>query len=185
MKRIGFLVLLLLPFSLWARPAGYQARLAAQLETKVQQVAQASAQPQDSSLAQALAPFSVQERQAIMSVINELHSAKQSIRTQFKFPADRQDRNTAGLILGRLLPVVVKYDQLWHHNKQAARVAGFVIAQEEITSKDGKTFEVPAYIEQYVDLLRHPSFPPDSKFPLVETFTSFREHILQDKTARQ
>ncbi len=180
-KMTGFVALLLFTSGVWARPAGHQAALAARLETQVQSAVQAAAPT--ARFEALLDNFSAQETQDIMSVIKELRVAKEFIQQHLKFPANLQDRKQAGVLFGRLMPVMKQYEHLRKQNVRAAQVAGLAIVQEEFVSQDGHKFYVPAFIKQYVELLQNPSFPKNYREPLIEEFNTFREHILQDQAA--
>ena len=133
------------------------------------------------SVEELLQPFSRPEEQAVRDVLQELHETKIFIQKNLKFPADLQDRKEAGVIFGRLMPLMYEYERLRKHNVPAAQVAGVAIVQEEFVSKDGHKFYLPVFIKQYVQLVQNPSFPKDSRDPLIDEFTAFREHILQDR----
>ena len=175
------MVLLLSAPSLWARPVGLQANLATQLETQVQSAVEVAdpALP----LEELLDEFPSQEEQEIRQVIQELNSAKIYIQQQFKFPANEQDRQAAGYIFGRLMPVMRQYEHLRAQNLRVAQVAGLAIVQEKFISKDGREFYVPAFIKEYAGLLQPAVYPKNQVFSLINEFNEFRDNILQDKAS--
>ena len=182
MKQIGFLILLFVAPVLWAHAVNAPVNLAERLEARARERIQTDVvTPKEKLLAQ----VSVSQAADAMPVLKELRMAKESIAKQMKFPKDLQDRNASGLIFGRLIAVMSEYERLRQQNLQAARVAGVLIAREEFISQDGKSFYIVAFIEQYVQSIRPPSYPADAAFPLIEEYNAWREHLLEDVASFQ
>ena len=112
-------------------------------------------------------------------VLQKMHHAKTDIQRLLLFPANEQDTKNAGLLFGRLLEVMVEYNNLRKQNPQEAQKVGAVIAREEFISKDGVSFFVGPFIEQYVHTIR----PATARYvgpSLADEFVEFKDNIDQD-----
>ena len=140
-----------------ARPVAKQERLSERLEEKVR-------------AAEQLPATNAAER-----TLQVLHETKAFIQKHLKFPADVQDKNTAGVIYGRLMPLMDSYNKLRQQDPQSARTVGAVLAREVFVSKDGTAFMLDDFITTYISSVTIPS--------LAQEFMQFRADISQDADA--
>ena len=156
MKKYGFFISIFL-FAcsvVWARGDGGQN---IQLNKQIEQaVANSARGPADSE----------------ENVLTEWNLDKEAVRKMMLFPQNKQDFKRAGLVFGRLIPVMHSYNVLHKSDAKAARQVGAVIAGEELVFKDDTRAGVVEFIEQYYQSITIPA--------LAQEFLEFKKHIYQD-----
>ena len=106
------------------------------------------------------------------AVSQELQAAKRMIQQQMEFPVHVQDKSRAGVIFGRLMPLMYSYNKLRRKDSVQSQEIGSVIAKETFVSKDEKEFKLIPFIEEYLGNVTIPN--------LAREFAEFKEHIRQD-----
>ena len=155
-KFLAVMSVLVLTVSLLAKPTNRPNQLEKNVEEKIVQV-------QTMQSENTVSPEAVSQ---------ELQAAKRMIQQQMEFPVHVQDKSRAGVIFGRLMPLMYSYNKLRRKDSVQSQEIGSVIAKETFVSKDEKEFKLIPFIEEYLGNV--------TIHNLAREFAEFKEHIRQD-----
>ncbi len=114
----------------------------------------------------------VLEDAALKPVLDAVQTAKENIQQNLEFPKDGQDAARAGMIFESLMPVLDSYNNLLGAQADLAKTAGAFIAQQQFVTKDGQTFKVEGFIQQFLGTVSSPK--------LMAELADFKDHIRAD-----
>lgn len=105
-------------------------------------------------------------------VLDAVQTAKENIQQNMKFPKDGQDAVRAGMIFESLVSVMDSYNHLLNEHPDLAKIAGAFIAQQQFVTKDGETFKVESFIQQFLGTV--------TSSKLMDELADFKDHIRAD-----
>lgn len=105
-------------------------------------------------------------------VAQAVQRAQKQIQKKMKFPQDADDATRAGMIFQSFMQVMDSYNDLRAADAELSKKAGAFIANQHFVSKDGKSFTIESFIQQFLATVQSQK--------LADELADFKDHLRED-----
>lgn len=113
-----------------------------------------------------------QEDARLKPVVEAVQRAQKQIQKKMVFPQEADDAKHAGMIFQSFMPVMDSYNALRAEDEELSQKAGAFIAGQHFVSKDGKSFTVESFIQQFLVTVQSQK--------LADELADFKDHLRED-----